>query len=78
MTNSTERAEAAVSFLARTGVSLALPAWGLAMLLAGVARGSPWWAACGVVVGAIGIVMAVGNPLLWALVDEIEARPPRP
>lgn len=59
-----ERAEHAMSLLARLVVSLILPLWGIAMLAMGVYWRSGWWLGTGVVVGAIGLLMFVGSSLL--------------
>jgi hypothetical protein len=58
-----ERAERAVNFLMRLGVSLMLPLWGLAMLVLGLEWRSAWWIGCGLGVGAIGLLMLAGSPL---------------
>ncbi len=58
-----EKAEKAVSFLMRLGVSLVLPLWGLAMLGLGIEWRSGWWIGCGIVVGAIGLLMLAGSPI---------------
>jgi hypothetical protein len=60
----------ALSVLMRMAVSLVLPFWGLAMLVMGVSWGAGWWTACGLVVGAIGVVMLAGSPLAAALLRE--------
>lgn len=62
--------ECALSMFLRLVVSLVLPLWALAMLVVGIAYGAGWWIACGIVVGAIGVVMLAGNPLVAALVRE--------
>lgn len=58
-----ERAEHAASIVMRFLVSLALPVWGLVMLVLGITYVSGWWIGCGVVVGAIGILFLVGSPI---------------
>ena len=75
--DSQEKIEATVSFVARMVISLMLPLWGLAMLILGVAWGSLWWIICGAVTVGVGLILAVGNPLIWPLVSEAESRPPR-
>ncbi len=55
--------EQAVSFLMRLLISLALPIWGLAMLVLGLRNGSPWWIGCGLATGGIGLLFLVGSPL---------------
>ena len=75
--DSQEKIEATVSFVARMVISLVLPVWGLAMLILGVAWASPWWIICGAVTAGIGLILAVGNPYVWPLVSEPQARPPR-
>ena len=72
-----EKIEATVSFVARMVISLILPVWGLAMLILGIARVSPWWIICGAVTAGVGLILAVGNPLIWPIVSEVESRPPR-
>jgi len=68
-----ERAENAMSALMRFGVSLIMPLWGLIMLMLGISDRSPWWIACGVVVGAIGVLFLVGNPLAAPILDLRES-----
>ena len=63
MADPAERAEYAVSVLMRLLVSLALPVWGLVMLIIGIMYVSGWWIGCGLVVGAIGLLFFVGSPL---------------
>jgi hypothetical protein len=63
MADPAERAEYAVSVLMRLLVSLALPVWGLVMLIIGITYVSGWWIGCGLVVGAIGLLFFVGSPL---------------
>ncbi|MGH7948957.1 MAG: hypothetical protein ACREQF_07015 [Candidatus Binataceae bacterium] len=58
------RAERLVSTLARLVISLVLPAWALVMLLLGWYNHSLWWIGTGLAVGAVGLVMFVGSPLL--------------
>ena len=58
-----ERADRAVSVLIRLLVSALLPLWGLGMLALGIFWGSWWWIACGVVTGAVGLLMLVGSPI---------------
>lgn len=58
-----EKLEVLVDFMLRMAVSLALPVWGAVMIGLGAAWRSPWWAGCGAVVFAIGLLLAVGNPL---------------
>ncbi|MGH7865564.1 MAG: hypothetical protein ACREQB_11265 [Candidatus Binataceae bacterium] len=59
-----ERVERIVSTLARLGISLVLPAWALSMLVLGLYAHSLWWIGTGVAVGAVGLLMFVGSPLL--------------
>jgi hypothetical protein len=68
-----ERAENAMSALMRLGVSLVMPLWGLIMLVLGLRDHSPWWIGCGVVVGAIGLLLFVGSPLAQPLLDLRES-----
>jgi hypothetical protein len=63
MADPAERAEYAVSVLMRLLVSLALPVWGLVMVIIGITYVSGWWIGCGLVVGAIGLLFFVGSPL---------------
>jgi hypothetical protein len=62
--NQVERAERTMSILMRLGVSAVLPAWALAMLVLGVEYRSLWWLGTGIVVGAIGVLMLAGSPLV--------------
>ncbi|MGH7925733.1 MAG: hypothetical protein ACREQH_14210 [Candidatus Binatus sp.] len=64
-----EQAEHAMSALMRFIVSLILPVWALAMLALGIEYRSLWWLACGLAVGAIGLLLLVGNPLAAAVLD---------
>jgi hypothetical protein len=58
-----EKLQILVDFMLRMAVSLALPVWGAVMIGLGAGWCSPWWAGCGAVVLAIGLLLAVGNPL---------------
>ena len=77
-----EQAEHAISALMRFVVSLIIPLWALAMLVLGLENRSLWWIGCGVVVGAIGLLFLVGNPLASPLLDVPESWrpvvPPKP
>jgi hypothetical protein len=70
---SAEKAEHAISALMRFVVSLIIPLWALAMLALGIEYRSLWWLGCGLVVGAIGLLFMVGNPLARPLLDERES-----
>lgn len=67
-----ERAETAISAIARMIVSLIVPLWGLAMLILGLADHSLWWVACGVLVLGVGAILLVANPLVWPLLRDLE------
>jgi hypothetical protein len=68
MADRVEHAEHAMSALMRFVVSLIIPIWALAMLALGVEYRSLWWLGCGLVVGAVGLLLLAGNPLAeWAL-----------
>jgi len=67
-----EHAERAMSALMRFVVSLIIPLWALAMLALGVEYRSIWWLGCGVVVGAVGLLLLVGNPFASAVLDVRE------
>ena len=73
MADRVENAEHAISALMRFVVSLIIPLWALAMLVLGVEYRSLWWLGCGLVVGAIGLLFMVGNPLARPLLDERES-----
>jgi hypothetical protein len=73
MADRVEPAEHAISALMRFIVSLIIPLWALAMLALGIEYRSLWWAGCGLVVGAIGLLFMVGNPLARPLLDERES-----
>ena len=73
MADSTEQAEHAISALMRFIVSLIIPIWALAMLALGIEYRSIWWLGCGVVVGAIGLLFMVGNPLAKPVLDIRES-----
>ena len=70
MADGAKGSDRALSVLMRLMVSLVLPLWALAMLVVGVSWGAGWWIACGLVVGAIGVVMLAGSPLVAALVRQ--------
>ena len=73
MAEPTEQAEHAISALMRFIVSLIIPVWALAMLALGLEYRSIWWLGCGVVVGAIGLLFMVGNPLAKPVLDIRES-----
>ncbi len=54
-------------------VSLIIPLWALAMLALGVEYRSLWWLGCGLVVGAVGLILLVGNPLAGPVLDVRES-----
>ena len=68
-----EQAEHTISALMRFVVSLIIPVWALAMLALGVEYGSIWWIGCGLVVGAVGLLFMVGNPLAKPALDIRES-----
>jgi hypothetical protein len=70
MTDQVEKAEAALSVLARIVISLVMPLWALAMLVLGFEYRSIWWLGCGVVVGAISLLLFVGNPVAQRFLSE--------
>jgi hypothetical protein len=72
MADRVEHAEHMMSALMRFFVSLIIPLWALAMLALGLGYRSLWWAGCGIVVGAIGLLFMVGNPLAAPLLDVRE------
>jgi hypothetical protein len=72
MADRVEHAEHMMSALMRFIVSLIIPLWALAMLALGLEYRSLWWAGCGIVVGAIGLLFMVGNPLAAPLLDVRE------
>jgi len=73
MADPTEQAEHAISALMRFIVSLIIPLWALAMLALGLEYRSIWWLGCGLVVGAIGLLFMVGNPLAKPALDIRES-----
>jgi hypothetical protein len=73
MADPTEQAEHAISALMRFIVSLIIPVWALAMLALGIEYRSIWWLGCGLVVGAIGLLFMVGNPLAKPVLDIRES-----
>ncbi len=82
MADRVEHAEHAMSVLMRFVVSLIIPLWALAMVVLGAEYRSLWWLGCGLVVGAIGLLLAVGNPLAGPVLDVRESwrpvSPPKP
>jgi hypothetical protein len=77
MADRAEEAEHAISAMMRFVVSLIIPLWALGMLVLGVEYRSLWWLGCGFVVGAIGLLFMVGNPLARPFLDERESWRPR-
>jgi hypothetical protein len=73
MDDRAEQAEHAISALMRFGVSLIIPLWALAMLALGMEYRSLWWLGCGVVVGGVGLLLLVGNPLASGALDIRES-----
>jgi len=73
MADRVEHAERAMGALMRFGVSLIIPIWALAMLALGVEYRSLWWLGCGLAVGAVGLLLLVGNPLAGAALDVRES-----
>jgi hypothetical protein len=73
MADPNEQAEHAISALMRFVVSLIIPLWALAMLALGIEYRSIWWLGCGVVVGAVGLLFLVGNPLAKPVLDIRES-----
>jgi len=73
MADRAEQAEHAMSALMRFVVSLIVPLWALAMLALGVEYRSIWWLGCGLVVGAVGLLLLVGNPLAGRVLDVRES-----
>jgi hypothetical protein len=71
MADPVERAERAVSVLARLVISLVMPLWALAMVILGVEYRSPWWLGTGVVVGAIGLLLFCGSPLIERYLQDL-------
>ena len=62
MPDRAEQAEHAMSALMRFVVSLIIPLWALSMLALGVEYRSVWWLGTGLAVGAVGLLLLVGNP----------------
>jgi hypothetical protein len=71
MADPVERAEQAVSILARLAISLVMPLWALAMVILGVEYRSAWWLGTGVVVGAIGLLLFCGSPLIERYLQDL-------
>ncbi len=68
---SSEKLDIMVDFVLRMAISLALPVWGAVMIGLGVGWRSGWWAGWGGVVFAIGLLLAVGNPLADRALREL-------
>ena len=66
-----DKLQVMVDFAVRMAISLALPVWGAVMIGLGAGWRSPWWAGCGVVVFAIGLLLAVSNPLVDGPLREL-------
>jgi hypothetical protein len=73
MADRVEHAERAMSAMMRFVVSLIIPLWAIAMLAMGVEYRSVWWLGCGLAVGAVGLILLVGNPLAGAVLDVRES-----
>ncbi|HVN64198.1 MAG TPA: hypothetical protein VMT58_06145, partial [Candidatus Binataceae bacterium] len=73
MADRTEQAERAASALFRTGISLVIPVWALVMIALGLEYRSLWWLGTGVAVGAVGLLLFVGNPIASAALDARES-----
>jgi hypothetical protein len=69
MADRQEQAEHALSALMRFVVSLIIPLWALAMIALGLEYRSLWWLGTGLVVGAVGLLLLVGNPLAGPVLD---------
>jgi len=54
----------------RLFVSLALPAWAIAMLVVGIEWRSAWWIGTGAVTGAIGVLFLAGSPFTDSFLRE--------
>jgi len=65
-----EKTEHALSVVIRFLISLALPLWGLAILVLGIVHGLGWWIVTGLVVVAIGVLLLAGNPLAEAVLGR--------
>jgi hypothetical protein len=72
MPDRAEQAEHAMSALMRFVVSLIIPIWALSMLALGVEYRSGWWLGTGLAVGAVGLLLLVGNPLANSVLDVRE------
>jgi len=64
MAGTVNRTQDTLGFIIRVLVSLILPAWGVALIVLGAEHGSAWWIASGVAIGAAGVVIFVGSPLV--------------
>lgn len=64
MAGTVNRTQDTVGFIVRSLVSLILPAWGIALITLGAEYGSAWWIASGVAIGAAGLIIFIGSPLL--------------
>jgi TRAP-type mannitol/chloroaromatic compound transport system permease large subunit len=72
MADRAEQAEHAMSALMRFVVSLIIPLWALSTLALGVEYSSIWWLGTGAAVGAVGLLLLVGNPLASSVLDVRE------
>jgi hypothetical protein len=70
MAGTVNRTQDTVGFIIRFLVSLILPAWGIALIVLGAEYGLGWWIASGVAIGAAGVVIFVGSPLVRVGVRE--------
>ena len=68
--NSADSTERAISILIRLAVSAVLPVWALVTIALGIKYGSLWWLATGVAIGAAGLLMLAGSPIVGLFYRE--------
>ncbi|HYB92481.1 MAG TPA: hypothetical protein VEC38_15700 [Candidatus Binataceae bacterium] len=68
--NSGDTAERMLSILIRLFVSALLPVWAIVTIVLAVQYRSFWWLACGVGIGAAGLLMLAGSPIIGVFTRE--------
>jgi hypothetical protein len=70
MAGRADKFQESISWILRLVVSLILPVWGVALIVIGLKYGSAWWIASGVAIGATGVIIFIGSPLMEFVIGE--------
>jgi hypothetical protein len=70
MAGQADKVQESISWILRLVVSLILPVWGVALIVIGLKYGSAWWIASGVAIGATGVIIFIGSPLIEFVIGE--------